>query len=172
MSWLFKDPVVIMKEIISWLFKDPINCGLTQFDHAQSNCPKWFFSRKTPYKISMYLLAPFILQNFLKNLRADPELWGCAIFLDVKWTICPEQNIFGTSQYYFHLPIGPFHCAKFKRILTSDPELWGCAIFGPKMVHFSEWQFFGKPVNEPCSFHSCLSTCPSQILIYWWNIDD
>ena len=24
MSWLFKDPVVIMKEIMSWLFKDPI----------------------------------------------------------------------------------------------------------------------------------------------------
>ena len=25
MSWLFKDPVVIMKQIMSWLFKDPIN---------------------------------------------------------------------------------------------------------------------------------------------------
>ena len=24
MSWLFKDPVVIMKEIMSWLFKDPV----------------------------------------------------------------------------------------------------------------------------------------------------
>ena len=28
MSWLFKDPVVIVKEIMSWLFKDPINSGL------------------------------------------------------------------------------------------------------------------------------------------------
>ena len=28
----------------------------------------------------MYLLAPFILQNFKKILRANPELWGCAIF--------------------------------------------------------------------------------------------
>ena len=28
MSWLFKDPVVIMKEIMSWLFKDSINSGL------------------------------------------------------------------------------------------------------------------------------------------------
>ena len=41
MSWMFKDPVVIMKEIMSWLFKDPINSGLTQFDHAQSNSKKW-----------------------------------------------------------------------------------------------------------------------------------
>ena len=40
MSWPFKDPVVIMKQIMSWLFKDPINSGLAQFDHAQSN---WLF---------------------------------------------------------------------------------------------------------------------------------
>ena len=41
MSWLFKDPVVIIKEIMSWLFKDPINSGLAQFDHAKSNSKKW-----------------------------------------------------------------------------------------------------------------------------------
>ena len=32
MSWLFKDPVVIMEEIMSWLFKD--------FDHALSKSKK------------------------------------------------------------------------------------------------------------------------------------
>ena len=57
----------------------------------------------------MYLLAPFILQNFKKILGAYP--------------ICHEQIFFGTNHYYFHLPIGPFHCAKFKKILTADPEL-------------------------------------------------
>ena len=41
MSWLFKDPVVIMKEIMSWLYKDPISCGLVQIDYAQSNSKKW-----------------------------------------------------------------------------------------------------------------------------------
>ena len=41
MYWLFKDPVVIMKEIMSWLLKDPINSGLARFDHAQSNIKKW-----------------------------------------------------------------------------------------------------------------------------------
>ena len=34
MSWLFKNPVVIMKEIMPWQFKDPINSGLAQFYHA------------------------------------------------------------------------------------------------------------------------------------------
>ena len=32
-----KNPVVIMKEIMSWLFKDSINSCLAQFDHDQSN---------------------------------------------------------------------------------------------------------------------------------------
>ena len=76
MSWLFKDPVVTMKEIVSWLFKDPIYSGLAQFDHARSNSKKWpegekdqiapneFFPQKTTNKIFMNLLAPFILQNF------------------------------------------------------------------------------------------------------------
>ena len=36
-SWLFKNPVVIMKKIMPCLFKDTINSGLAQFDHAQSN---------------------------------------------------------------------------------------------------------------------------------------
>ena len=41
MPWLFKDAVVIMKEIISWLFKDPINSGLACFDHAEPDSKKW-----------------------------------------------------------------------------------------------------------------------------------
>ena len=42
---LFKDPVVIMKEIMSWLFKDLTNSGLAQFDHGQSNNKKWPISQ-------------------------------------------------------------------------------------------------------------------------------
>ena len=41
MSCLFKDTVVIIKEIMPQLFKDPINSGLAQFDPAQPNSKKW-----------------------------------------------------------------------------------------------------------------------------------
>ena len=41
MSWMFKDPLVIMKKNISRLFKDPVNSGLAQFGNAQSNSKKW-----------------------------------------------------------------------------------------------------------------------------------
>ena len=105
MSWIFKDPVVIMKEIMSWLFKGPIYSGLVQFDHAKSNSKNGlrakkikfphmnFFSKKTANKISMYLLAPFILQNFKKIIRTDPELWGCAIF-GLKMAHLPWTKLF------------------------------------------------------------------------------
>ena len=69
MSWLFKDTVVIMKEIMSWLFKDPTNSGLAKINHAKSTSKKSskgflksseFFSQKTTNKTLMYLLASFI----------------------------------------------------------------------------------------------------------------
>ena len=136
MSWLFKDPVVIMKEIISWLFKDPVNSGLAQFDHAQSNSKKWpkgekdqiapnqFCYRKKTNKIFIYLSAPFILQNFYeKILELIQSYEGVHHFWDqtahLSWI-----KFFGTNHcYYFHLPIGPFHWEKLKKILTTDPQL-------------------------------------------------
>ena len=84
------------------------------------------------------------------------------------------KNFFGTNNYYyFHLPIGPFHCTKSLKILIAHPEFWGCTICGSKMAHLNE-NFFRKPVNKPCFFHSCLST--SQVRHYsitikeYWNL--
>ena len=41
----------------------------------------------------MYLLAPFILENLKKILRADKS-YEDAPFLSPKWCICPKQNFF------------------------------------------------------------------------------
>ena len=57
MSWMFKDPVVTMKEIMSWLFRGPINNGLVQFDHGQSNSKKW------PKKIKLPQMNFFLKNN-------------------------------------------------------------------------------------------------------------
>ena len=64
----------------------------------RSNRPKWLFSRKTTNKISVYLLAPFILQNFKKILRADPELWGCAIF-------GPKMAHLSWTKFFWYKPL-------------------------------------------------------------------
>ena len=96
----------------------------------------------------MYLLGPFILENFKKSSLGQSRVMRMCYFRGPKWFIWHEGNVFGTNHYYyFHLPTGPFHCAKFKKILTADPELWGCAIFGPKMVHLPQTNFFWKIIN-------------------------
>ena len=152
---LLKDPVSIMKEIMSWMFKDPIvKVAWFNFDCDHWNRKNWpkkikfpqmnFFLQKQLITFSCtYYPLSFckILKKFLEPIQSYEDV----PFSGPKWPICPEQNFFGTNHYYyFHLPIGPFHCAKFKKILTADPELWGCAIFGPKMAHFPKWEFFQK----------------------------
>ena len=87
----------------------------------------------------MYLLAPFNQQNLKKILRANPKLWGCAIF----GPICTEPNVFGRSHYYyFHLPISAFHCAKFKKNSYRGSRV-------PRMHHF--WAQNG-PIAAPKNF--------------------
>ena len=152
---LLKDPVSIMKEIMSWMFKDPIvKVAWFNFDCDHWNRKNWpkkikfpqmnFFLQKQLITFSCtYYPLSFckILKKFLEPIQSYEDV----PFSGPKWPICHEQNFFGTNHYYyFHLPIGPFHCAKFKKILTADPELWGCAIFGPKMAHFPKWEFFQK----------------------------
>ena len=57
---------------------------VTRMSHFQAQngliVPNDNFLQKNRCKISIYLLAPFIVQNFKKILRADPKLWGHAIF--------------------------------------------------------------------------------------------
>ena len=92
----------------------------------------------------MYLLAPFILQNFKEFLRTNPELWGCLIFgpktAHLSWT-----NFFGTN-HYFHLPIGPFHCAKLKK-LQQIQSYEDAPFLGPKWSSCPKQIFFWKIIT-------------------------
>ena len=95
MSWLFKDPIVIMKEIMPWLFKDPIvTVAWINFDHAQSNSIKWPKKIKLP-QMRFFLnkqLIKFSLCKIKKKPEADPKLW-CTIF-GPKWRNCPKLIFF------------------------------------------------------------------------------
>ena len=115
-----------------------------------------FFFLKKINIIFIYLLVPFILQNFKQILRANPELWGCAIFR-------PKILEFALKFFFGHKPLlllsftyWPFSLSKiFKKNLTSAPELWGCANFGPKIVHLPQTIFFLE--NYQYHFHLPIS---------------
>ena len=128
------------------------------FDHAQSNSKKWpkkiklpqmtFFSWKTTNKIFMYLLAPFILQNFKKILRADPELWGCAIF-------GPKMAHLSWTKFFWYKPLlllsstyWPFSLCKILKNSLSWSRVIRMCHFWPKMVHLPQTNyFFWKIIN-------------------------
>ena len=86
----------------------------------------------------MYLLAPFILQNFKKILRADPKLWGCHFRAqNLSWAI-----FFWYNHYYFHLPISPFHCAKLKKNSYSKSRVMRMHYFWAQNGPFAPNNFF------------------------------
>ena len=99
MSWLFKDPVKIMKEIMIWLFKDLIVIvAWLNFDHAQSNSKKWpkktkfpqmrFFLKKQLVKFSCtfwsLLLCKIVKQSWQQIQSYENVPFSCP-----KWPICP-----------------------------------------------------------------------------------
>ena len=81
-----------------------------------------------------------ILKKFLEPIQSYEDV----PFSGPKWSICPEQNFFGTNHYYyFHQPTGHFQFAKFWKNLTADPELWWRALLDPKWSN-SQYQNFSE----------------------------
>ena len=122
----------------------------------------------------MYLLAPFILQNFKKILRANSELWGCAIFgpkmAHLSWTIFLVQTIIITFIYLLAL----FIVQNLKKFLQRIQSYEDVQFLGPKW-HISPNQIFSENLlMRLVSFiHAYLhAKNQSQILIYLSNIDD
>ena len=168
MSWLFKDPVVIMNEIMPWLLRIQLTVAwlnLTMPNQTVENSLKAkkiklsqmnFDLEKQLIKISCtYQSLSFCKIFITKNVRVDLELWGCARFLGPKQPICPEQKLTMKSyngsrimaMHHFWTQSGPFTSNNF---------------------------FFRKPVNHPYVFYSCLSTWQKSksdinlLVKYWW----
>ena len=103
----------------------------------------------------MYLLAFFILQNFKKIFRANPD-YKDVPFSGPKSPNYPEQIFFGTNHYYyFHLPISPFHSPNFKDILQQIQNYEDVPFSGPKLPNCPEQSFFGA--NHYYYFHLPIS---------------
>ena len=125
--------------------------------------PKWpistnkIFFIKTISITFMYLFA-FIVQNFIKILEADPELPGCTIF-GPKMVHLPQTRIFWENSLILSFTYWPLLlCKIFKKFLEQIQSYEDAPFLGPKWSICPNKNFFRKPVNKPCSFHSCLST--------------
>ena len=107
----------------------------------------------------IYLLDLFIVPNFKKFLQRI-QSYDDVPFLGPKWSICPKQFFFWKLLTSFP-SISPFHCAKFRitKTIQRIQSYEDMQFLGPKWAICPNENVFRKPTNEPCSFHSCLSTC-------------
>ena len=101
-----------------------------------------FFLEKQLIKFSCtYWL--FSLCKILKKFLGPIQSFEDVPFSGPKWTICHEQNFFGTNHYYYyHLPIGPFHCAKFKKNPYSRSRVMRMRHFWVQNGLFAPNKFF------------------------------
>ena len=107
----------------------------------------------------IYLLALFIVQNLKKFLQRI-QSYEDVPFLGPKWSICPKQIFFGKLLISFSSTYQPLSlCKILKKFFQRIQSYEDAQFLGPKWPICPNENFFRKPVNEPCSFHSCLSTC-------------
>ena len=124
----------------------------------------------------MYLLAPFYSAKFYKKiLRANSELWGCAIF-GTKMAHLSSTNFFLVQAIIitFIYVLAIFTVQNLKKFLQRIQSYEDVQFLGPKWPISPNENFFRKPVNKPCFFHSYLSTCRKSksdinlLVKYWW----
>ena len=192
MSWLFKDPVVIMKKIMSWLFKDPIKwprlknqtvkSGLKaeKFKLPQMNFalekelkrPLSFckiFIKKILVITFIYLLALFTVQN-LKEFLQQIQNYDDAL-LGPKWSNNFFWKIITIILIYL---LAPFIVQNFKNSSSGSRVMRMYNLWAHNSPFHQIRVFFWESVNEPCFFYSCLSPCQKSksdinlLVKYWW----
>ena len=122
-----------------------------------------FFLEKKLIKVSCtHILAPFILQNFRKILRAYPELGRCSIFepkiVHFSWT-----KFCGTNHYYYFtfiylLPL--FIVQNLWRNSYSESRVMKMPHFWAQNGSFAPNNFFSKKLLISfSSTYQPLSSC-------------
>ena len=106
----------------------------------------------------IYLLALFIVHNFKQFLQRI-QSYEDGPFLSQKWStylnFCFGKLLIPFSSIYQLLSL----CKILKKFFQQIQSYEDVQFLGPKWPISPNENFFRKPVNEPCFFHSCLSTC-------------
>ena len=131
--------------------------------HFQAQKGPFVLNKIFRYKPVLLLSStcwPFSLCKIYKKFLQSIQSCEDASFLDPKWSICTKHFFGGKLLISFSSNYQPLSLFKIsKKSFQRIQELSGCAILDKKLPICPNENFFRKPVNEPCSFHSCLSTC-------------
>ena len=134
------------------------------YEDVSFSSPKWpiypeqnFFGTNHYYYFHLPI-GPLHCATFKKIFTADLQLRGCAIF-GAKMVHLP-QFFFGKKiNIIFIYLLAPFIVQNFKNFLHRIQSYEDVPFWDPKWSTCPNENFFRKPVNRPCSFHSCVSEC-------------
>ena len=97
----------------------------------------------------MCLSASFILQNFKKSLRANPELWGCAIFRPkIAQFVLDKTFLVQTIIITFIYLLALFTVQNLKKFLQQIQSYEDAPFLGPKWSICPKQIFFWKIINN------------------------
>ena len=123
----------------------------------------------------MYLLVPFILQNVCKKILELIENYeDVRQFRDQNGPFVLNKNFLVQAIVItFIYLLALFIVQNLKKFLQRIQSYEDAQFLGPKWPISPNENFFRKPVNEPCFFHSCLSTCQKSkpdinLLVKYW----
>ena len=150
---------------------------IQSYEDVPFSGPKWHnlsWTKFLWYKPLILLSStywPFSLCKILKNSYDRSRVTRMCHFWAQNGPFAPNKIFWKT----INITPTPFIVQNFKKILLADQEVRGCAIFGPKMSHFPKWEFLSENLlmSLPSFIHAYIhAKNQSQILIYWWNIND
>ena len=125
----------------------------------------------------IYLSALFIGQNLKKNSNSRSRIMRMCHFWAQNGPFAPNKiffwKILNITLIYL---LASFIAQNFKKNSSSGSRIMRMHNFWNQNDPFPQMRIFlGKPVHEPCFFHSCLSsTCQklksniNLLVKYWW----
>ena len=107
-------------------------------------CSEQFLLVQTIIITFIYLLALFIVQNFKKNLTADPELWGYVIFVPKMVDLTQKYFLKKIIKIIYIYILAPFILQNLKNFLEPIQNYEDVPFSVPKYPSLSWTKIFGK----------------------------
>ena len=153
---------------------DPELSGCAIFRHKMTHLSWTKIFHANQYYYFHLLVGPFHCAKFTKNSYSRSKVVNMHHFWTQNGLFAPAflgvKIIKSFSSNYSPLSLFKISKKSFQRIQTyADVQF-----LDKKLVICPNENFFRKPVNEPCSLHSCLSACQKSkwdinLLVKYWR---
>ena len=139
-------------------------------------CPEQDFFGTNHYYYFHLPIDPFHWAKFKKNSYSESRVMRMHNFWAQNGPFAPKCFFWKKPLISFSFTYWPLLlCKILKKFSQRIQSYEDVSVLGPKQPICPNENFFRKPVNKPCSFHSSLSTCQKSksdihLLMKYWRL--